>query len=212
MNWAMPSAPAGETADGFQPDSTSIWAASRGAEIPAHREAASSSTGIRVGIGTAVVARTGAADTSLAPLAATATRPTTPKTRAHSAMPITVSVLVGTIRPFAFSTHEELGRQTTLGRRNLESFGNVSKTASYGPVLPVSPQRDHMNIGRATVTPINAVSQACRPMADYLFREALGVAPSKDVLRAAKNALMPLRGHPGWIGWAVIVLLEGSES
>jgi hypothetical protein len=49
-------------------------------------------------------------------------------------------------------------------------------------------------------------------MADYLFREALGVAPSKDVLRAAKNALMPLRGHPGWSGWAVIVLLEGSES
>ena len=42
MNWAMPSAPAGETAAGFQPDSTSIWAASSGAEMPGHSEAASS--------------------------------------------------------------------------------------------------------------------------------------------------------------------------
>jgi hypothetical protein len=49
-------------------------------------------------------------------------------------------------------------------------------------------------------------------MADYLFREALEGAPPKDVLRAAKNALIPLRGHPGRIGWAAIVILEGSES
>ena len=49
-------------------------------------------------------------------------------------------------------------------------------------------------------------------MADYLFGEALGAPPSKDLLRLAKNALLPLRGHPGGIGRAVIVLLEGGES
>jgi len=49
-------------------------------------------------------------------------------------------------------------------------------------------------------------------MADYLFAEALGAPPSKDLLRSAKDALLPLRGHPGRIGQAVIVLLEGGES
>jgi hypothetical protein len=49
-------------------------------------------------------------------------------------------------------------------------------------------------------------------MADYLFGEALGAPPSKDLLRSAKDALLPLRGHPGGIGRAVIVLLEGGES
>jgi hypothetical protein len=49
-------------------------------------------------------------------------------------------------------------------------------------------------------------------MADYLFGEALGAPPSKDLLRSAKDALLPLRGHPGRIGRAVIVLLEGGES
>jgi hypothetical protein len=33
MNWAMPQAPAGETASGFQPDSVWIWAAPSAAEI-----------------------------------------------------------------------------------------------------------------------------------------------------------------------------------
>src|SRR5664279_6236485 len=78
-NWAMPSAPAEETADGFQPDSASICAARSGADIPGHREPASSRTGIRAGMGTADVARTAAVDGLLAPLAATATSPTTPK-------------------------------------------------------------------------------------------------------------------------------------
>jgi hypothetical protein len=49
-------------------------------------------------------------------------------------------------------------------------------------------------------------------MADYLFGEALGAPPSKDLLRSAKDALLPLRGHPGRIGRAVIVLLEGGQS
>jgi hypothetical protein len=49
-------------------------------------------------------------------------------------------------------------------------------------------------------------------MADYLFAEVLGAPPSKDLLRSAKDALLPLRGHPGRIGRAVIVLLEGGES
>jgi hypothetical protein len=72
--------------------------------------------------------------------------------------------------------------------------------------------RKHTRAGRTTVTRIDATTQACRPKADYLFGEALGAAPSKDLLRSAKDALLPLRGHPGRIGRAVIVLLEGSES
>jgi hypothetical protein len=44
-------------------------------------------------------------------------------------------------------------------------------------------------------------------MADYPFAEALGAPPSKDLLRSTKDALLPLRGHPGRIGRAVIVLL-----
>jgi len=72
--------------------------------------------------------------------------------------------------------------------------------------------RKHACAGRATATRIDATTQACRPMADYLFAEALGAPPSKDLLRSAKDALLPLRGHPGRIGRAVIVLLEGGES
>src|SRR5664280_1745245 len=72
--------------------------------------------------------------------------------------------------------------------------------------------RKHTRAGRATITRIDAISRACRPMADYLFEEALGAPPSKDLLRSAKDALLPLRGHPGRIGKAVIVLLEGGES
>jgi hypothetical protein len=49
-------------------------------------------------------------------------------------------------------------------------------------------------------------------MADFLFKEALGADPSDFVLRSAKEALMPLRGHPGRIGWAVTTLLEGGDS
>ena len=49
-------------------------------------------------------------------------------------------------------------------------------------------------------------------MAEFLFKEALGADPSEFVLRSAKEALMPLRGHPGRIGWAVTTLLEGGES
>jgi hypothetical protein len=49
-------------------------------------------------------------------------------------------------------------------------------------------------------------------MADYLFAEALGAPPSKGLLRSSKDALLPLRGHPGRIGRAVVVLLEGGES
>ncbi len=56
------------------------------------------------------------------------------------------------------------------------------------------------------------MAQACRPMADYLFGEALGAPLFEDDLRAAKDALTPLRDHPGRIGWAVTVLLEGGES
>jgi hypothetical protein len=62
------------------------------------------------------------------------------------------------------------------------------------------------------VSRIDAVSHACRPMADFLFKEALGADPSEFVLRSAKEALMPLRGHPGRIGWAVTTLLEGGDS
>jgi hypothetical protein len=71
--------------------------------------------------------------------------------------------------------------------------------------------RKHARAGRATVTRIDATTQACRPMADYLFAEALGAPPSNDLLRSAKDALLPLRGHPGRIGRAVIVLLKGGE-
>jgi hypothetical protein len=49
-------------------------------------------------------------------------------------------------------------------------------------------------------------------MADFLFKDALGAGPSEFVLRSAKEALMPLRGHPGRIGWAVTTLLEGGDS
>jgi hypothetical protein len=49
-------------------------------------------------------------------------------------------------------------------------------------------------------------------MADYLFGEALGTPPSRDLLRSAKDAPLPLRDYPGRIGRAVIVLLEGGES
>ena len=62
------------------------------------------------------------------------------------------------------------------------------------------------------VTQISPVTQACRPMADYLFDEALGRDPSKEQLQAAKQAMMALRSHPGPIGWAVTVLLEGGDS
>jgi hypothetical protein len=62
------------------------------------------------------------------------------------------------------------------------------------------------------VSRIDVVSHACRPMADFLFKEALGADPSEFVLRSAKEALMPLRGHPGRIGWAVTTLLEGGDS
>src|ERR1039457_1610587 len=108
MNWAMPSAPAGETAAGFQPDSTSIWAANKGAEMPGHSEPASANTGIRAGMGISEEARTGAAPELFTPLAATATRATAPRTMAHSTPPITVNALVGTIRPPGDSTHQEL--------------------------------------------------------------------------------------------------------
>ncbi len=72
--------------------------------------------------------------------------------------------------------------------------------------------RKHTHAGRTTVTRIDLIAQACRPMANYLFEEVLGVPPSKDLLRSAKDALLPLRNHPGGIGRAVIVLLEGGES
>ena len=49
-------------------------------------------------------------------------------------------------------------------------------------------------------------------MADYLFDDALGRDPSVEQLQAAKRAMMALRGHPGPIGWAVTVLLEGGDS
>jgi hypothetical protein len=48
-------------------------------------------------------------------------------------------------------------------------------------------------------------------MADYLFDEALG-GGTEDELRAAKAALMPLRGQGGPLGWAATVLLEGGTS
>ncbi len=83
---------------------------------------------------------------------------------------------------------------------------------AYGPVLDMSLPRKHTRAGWATVTRLDATTHACRPMADYLFGEALGAPPSKDLLRSAKDALLPLRGHPGRIGRAVIVLLEGGES
>src|SRR5664280_1450377 len=72
--------------------------------------------------------------------------------------------------------------------------------------------RKHTRAGRATVTRLDAITQVCRPMAAYLFGEALGAPPSKDLLRSAKDALLPLRGHPGRIGRAAIILLEGGES
>jgi hypothetical protein len=49
-------------------------------------------------------------------------------------------------------------------------------------------------------------------MAEFLFKDALGAGPSEFVLRSAKEAMMPLRGHPGRIGWAVTTLLEGGDS
>ena len=49
-------------------------------------------------------------------------------------------------------------------------------------------------------------------MAEFLFKDALGADPSEFLLRSAKQALMPLRGHPGRIGWAVTTLLEGGDS
>jgi hypothetical protein len=49
-------------------------------------------------------------------------------------------------------------------------------------------------------------------MADYLFDEALGTIPGDHALQDAKMALIPLRGHPGPIGWAATILLEGGES
>jgi hypothetical protein len=72
--------------------------------------------------------------------------------------------------------------------------------------------RKRTRAGRETVTRIDAISQACRPMADYLFGEALGTPPSRDLYRLAKDALLPLRGHTGRIGRAGVVLLEGGES
>ena len=76
----------------------------------------------------------------------------------------------------------------------------------------MSPLRNHTHSTQAMVSRPDVVSHACRPMADFLFKEALGADPSEFVLRSAKEALMPLRGHPGRIGWAVTTLLEGGES
>ena len=76
----------------------------------------------------------------------------------------------------------------------------------------MSPARNHSHLPQAMVSRIDVVSHACRPMADFLFKEALGADPSEFVLRSAKEALMPLRGHPGRIGWAVTTLLEGGDS
>ena len=76
----------------------------------------------------------------------------------------------------------------------------------------MSPPLIHRHPTQAMVSRLDAVSHACRPMADFLFKEALGADPSEFVLRSAKEALMPLRGHPGRIGWAVTTLLEGGDS
>ena len=76
----------------------------------------------------------------------------------------------------------------------------------------MSPPRNHSRTRLATLSRIDVVSHACRPMAEFLFKDALGADPSEFVLRSAKEALMPLRGHPGRIGWAVTTLLEGGDS
>jgi hypothetical protein len=76
----------------------------------------------------------------------------------------------------------------------------------------MSPSRNNAHARHATIRRIDLISSACRPMADYLFKEALGPAPSASALRAAKEALLPLRGHPGRIGWAVMTILEGGET
>src|ERR1039458_7995605 len=198
----MPSAPSGETAFGFQSDSAWICAASSGAEMPGHNEPASSSTPMREGMGTAAEARIGAADGWRVP----------PRTRAHSTVVITLSALVVTIRCPERSSRKELGRETTFGPRNLKSLNKSHNTRGPGPVPSMSPPRNHSHRTQAMVSRIDAVSHACRPMADFLFKEALGADPSEFVLRSAKEALMPLRGHPGRIGWAVTTLLEGGDS
>jgi hypothetical protein len=76
----------------------------------------------------------------------------------------------------------------------------------------MSPPRNHSRTKLATLGRVDLVSHACRLMAEFLFKEALGADPSELVLRSAKEALMPLRGHPGRIGWAVTTLLEGGDS
>ena len=82
---------------------------------------------------------------------------------------------------------------------------------AYSPVLDMSLPRKHAHAGRTAVTRLDATTQACQPTAD-LFGEAPRARPSTDLLRSAKDALLPLRGHPGRIGRAVVVLLEGAES
>jgi hypothetical protein len=88
----------------------------------------------------------------------------------------------------------------------------VSQRTSGEPVLFVTPSRHYGRSSHFIPRRIDVVRDACRPMAEYLFNEALGTCPSGSLLHAAKRALLPLRGHPGLIGWAVMILLEGGET
>jgi hypothetical protein len=123
-----------------------------------------------------------------------------------------LSTPLDTTASFALCSHEELGRETAFGTKNLKISEIVFARTAGDPVLSMSPSRNDASGRPATFSRIDLVSLACRPMADYLFKEALGAAPSENALRAAKEALMPLRGHSGRIGWAVMTLLEGGET
>src|ERR1035441_8564979 len=134
MNWAIPSAPAEDTTDGFHPDSASIWAASRGGEIPGHREPAWSSTGTSPAIGMAAVASTGELAVLDADPATTTTSPTTPKARANTAVATAVSVLVDTWLPLEISSQQELGRKTAPCKKNSEKVPKLSAKGSRSEI------------------------------------------------------------------------------
>ena len=88
----------------------------------------------------------------------------------------------------------------------------VFRTAAYDPVLFYEPSSETHARRTGDRHPARSHYPSVSADGRLLFGEALGAPPSRDLLRSAKDALLPLRGHPGRIGRAVIVLLEGGES
>jgi hypothetical protein len=57
---------------------------------------------------------------------------------------------------------------------------------------------------------LEAIAEACRPMAALLLGSAAGTVPPDSELAAARRQLAIARSAPGRIGWAVRIVLEGT--